>query len=73
MQTELFEKQITIPSKSGGLKPEYRCRNCVYMIVHKYNKKYKYCFKQKSNRTTYVYKKIKAMDNICQHFKIKII
>jgi hypothetical protein len=48
---------------------ELRCRDCIHFIRHRWNGSYFYCRNQKSRLTGCGFKKIKALDFICQQFK----
>lgn len=62
----LFE--LSEPEKD---KQTNRCRNCKFIISHEWNSSFKYCTKQKSKRTGYGLKKIKANDASCIMFEKK--
>ena len=48
-------------------KPVTRCRTCEFIYTHEYKKSMKYCIKQKdkTGKTAYGNKKIKANDSSC--------
>ena len=62
----LFEVE---PKEKG--KPANRCRGCVHMVTHEWNKGFKYCAKQRSKKTSNGLKKIKANDAACPMFESK--
>lgn len=65
----LFE--LGVPEIEAKVKGN-QCRNCKFMISHEYNSGFKYCTKQKSKRTSYGFKKIKARDVACWMFERKV-
>jgi len=65
-QPTLFEVPEVEPKKeeTNGL----TCRTCIHRYKHEYGKMF-YCRKQKSNRTSYGNKKIKAGDTACRMYE----
>ena len=58
-------------SETKKERPLHRCRGCKHMVTHFYNKGFKYCQLQRSNRTGNGLKKIKANDPSCIKFEPK--
>jgi len=60
----LFDIDPTPPSK-----PKHRCKHCVHLFEHEYNKSMKYCDQRPDPRTSYKKARIKANDPACPMFK----
>lgn len=60
-------KLFDIPEQSKE-KPKVTCISCKFRYKHQYGKMF-YCSKQKSNRTSYGNKKIKAGDPACHMYE----
>lgn len=63
IQQSLFDLQ-----KVSKPNPKERCKNCVHIYQHEYNKT-KYCKAKKQKGTSYGHKKIKANDSACPLFE----
>lgn len=66
-------KPVDVPHSPNIIKPlsKDRCRNCIHLTRHFYNKGFKYCKKQRSKLTANGLKKIGSNDPACMLFEKK--